>query len=80
MQEADFMRYPRPGQINPVSSLKLMEIRLLPNGDISSQVYSPSQSLKERFPWSEYMTRAGWTPDGNSGKVIDHFYKLVFKN
>jgi hypothetical protein len=37
-------------------------------------------SLKERFPWMEYLPRAGWTPEGNKCVVeilIIMSYKLL---
>ncbi|GAA5798512.1 hypothetical protein HPULCUR_003916 [Helicostylum pulchrum] len=59
---SDYIRYPRAGQPNVKSTLKLVEFEK----DIVHKQLWNNNHLKHQFPWMEYITRFGWLPDGQS--------------
>lgn len=58
--------YPRVGRDNTISNLSIAFIEDKDELKIKNKTLRPS--LKERFPWMEYLTRFGWTNNK------DHIY------
>lgn len=59
-------RFPRAGTPNAKSDLKMVTFRLSDKGDfIDIQTLELPQPLGIMFPSAEYLTRAGWTPQGD---------------
>jgi dipeptidyl-peptidase 9 len=57
-------RFPRAGQANAKSKLKLVQFRLSETLQITDIcIKEMFCSLNYAFPWSEYIARLGWTPD-----------------
>ncbi|CAM9485884.1 unnamed protein product [Lampetra planeri] len=64
-RKADCFRYPRAGSKNPLVSLKICEFTVDKEGRITDVVDKELlMSLDVLFPGTEYITRAGWTRDG----------------
>lgn len=57
-------RYPLAGHNNPTITLCLVEFTK--DRVISSKKIAPS--LKDRYPWLEYLVKIGWFPDGKQYK------------
>ncbi|KAJ8417657.1 hypothetical protein AAFF_G00225000 [Aldrovandia affinis] len=58
-------RYPTAGTGNPKSTLKMCEVRVSSDGKVVSVVDKKlGQPMDVLFPGTEYITRAGWTSDG----------------
>ncbi|XP_004364300.2 DPP9 protein [Capsaspora owczarzaki ATCC 30864] len=65
-QHADeVLRYPRTGQANAVSEVKIVEFTIS-NGRLVGELVTRSLpcALSRLFPWLEYVVRCSWTPDG----------------
>ncbi|CAL1543451.1 unnamed protein product [Lymnaea stagnalis] len=66
----ELYRYPKAGANNAYSNLKLLEVIISFNGptthvcDLQVKELTMKESLFEACPWGEYLSRAGWTPDG----------------
>ncbi|KAH9514886.1 dipeptidylpeptidase [Bulinus truncatus] len=66
----ELYRYPKAGANNAYSNLKLLEIIVSYIGpvtqveDIQVKDLCMNEALFEVCPWAEYLSRAGWTPDG----------------
>jgi hypothetical protein len=56
------IRYPRAGQPNAKSELKLLEFK---QGEpiVHKRLWGIND-IKSQFPWMEYIVRFGWLPDG----------------
>lgn len=52
-------RYPRVGRDNTISNLSIAFIEDKNGLNVKTKTLRPS--LKERFPWMEYLTRFGWS-------------------
>ncbi|CAL8081363.1 unnamed protein product [Calicophoron daubneyi] len=64
-QRVEGHRYPRPGSPNALSDLRICEFEVTPNGEIVNVRHrSLPRPLFEYLPGFEYLSRAGWTPDG----------------
>lgn len=63
-------RYPLAGQNN--TTIKLCLVEFTQTKTLSIKGLSPS--LKDRYPWVEYITRVGWTPNGE--RYHKHFFFL----
>uniref|UniRef100_A0A7N8Y0G0 dipeptidyl-peptidase IV n=1 Tax=Mastacembelus armatus TaxID=205130 RepID=A0A7N8Y0G0_9TELE len=64
-RKTDVYRYPRAGSKNPDITLKIAEIRTDNAGKIvSTQEKELPVPFTTLFPSAEYITRAGWTKDG----------------
>uniref|UniRef100_A0A7N8X247 dipeptidyl-peptidase IV n=1 Tax=Mastacembelus armatus TaxID=205130 RepID=A0A7N8X247_9TELE len=64
-RKTDVYRYPRAGTQNPDITLKIAEIRTDNAGKIvSTQEKELPVPFTTLFPSAEYITRAGWTKDG----------------
>ncbi|XP_065157715.1 dipeptidyl peptidase 9-like [Atheta coriaria] len=62
--EVEEFRFPRAGCANSKSYLKLIEFRISDTQQITDIVMLELQfSVNTLFPWTEYIVRAGWTPD-----------------
>lgn len=63
----DSLKYPRAGKKNAITELRLLEFSW--NGSrikrITRKRLMSGHSLKERFPWMEYVVRFGWLPDAS---------------
>lgn len=76
-ESTESYRYPRAGTPNASSSLRLLELTVTFSGqtsqltDVQVADYSMRVALFEACPWAEYLTRAGWTPDGK------HVYAML---
>lgn len=58
-------RFPRAGTPNAKSDLKMVTFQLGDKGEfVDIQLLELRQPLGIMFPSAEYLTRAGWTPDG----------------
>lgn len=62
--EVDKFVYPLAGDENAHFSLSIAE--LTGTSSVKSKLRHLDPSLKERFPWCEYIPRLGWTPNGKS--------------
>ena len=60
------VRYPRTGRSNAVSDLQIVEFDSVAQGHPTSVIRKRlwGGSIIERFPWTEYIVRFGWLPDG----------------
>ena len=38
------------------------------------------EPLTTLFPWMEYVTRAGWTPDGSRYCIVSFIRNIVFRH
>ncbi|KAI8368707.1 Alpha/Beta hydrolase protein [Blakeslea trispora] len=67
MIESETVRYPRPGQANAKSEIKLVEFSWI-DGEIKRwhKQWWGKDRLQARFPWMEYIVRFGWLGDGQS--------------
>ncbi|KAI8775271.1 dipeptidyl peptidase 8 [Biomphalaria glabrata] len=67
---SELYRYPKAGANNAYSNLKLLEIIISFSGaitqveDIQVKDLCMKEALFDACPWAEYLSRAGWTPDG----------------
>lgn len=78
--ECEEYRYPRAGTANATSDLQIVEFRVLEDreaggpdrmggrgstecGPVRKRLWA-GDSLRELFPWMEYVVRFGWFPDG----------------
>ncbi|XP_032785122.2 dipeptidyl peptidase 9 [Daphnia magna] len=60
-------RFPRAGTPNAKSDLKMVTFQLGDKGEfVDIQLLELRQPLGIMFPSAEYLTRAGWTPDGEN--------------
>ncbi|KAI8149797.1 hypothetical protein BJV82DRAFT_584686 [Fennellomyces sp. T-0311] len=62
------VRYPRAGRSNAVSDIQIVEFDTIVQGHPTLVVRKRlwGGSVNERFPWTEYIVRFGWLPDGQS--------------
>lgn len=59
-------RFPRAGTPNAKSDLKMVTFQVNEKGEfIDIQLLELPQPLGIMFPSAEYLTRAGWTPEGD---------------
>jgi dipeptidyl-peptidase 9 len=56
----DSVRYPRAGQPNAKSILKIVEFDLTKADIVHKQLWN----LESQFPWVEYIARFGWISNG----------------
>ncbi|XP_078468803.1 dipeptidyl peptidase 9 isoform X1 [Lampetra planeri] len=70
-RKSDAYRYPRAGTKNPRVTLRISEFSIGSDGQITDVVgLELVQPFDELFPDMEYITRAGWTPDGKYVWVV----------
>jgi len=65
-QDVEHYRYPRPGNRNTTSTLKLLEFQFSSSSELAVTTRCLTRKLSEWFPGSEYLTRVGWMPQGDS--------------
>jgi dipeptidyl-peptidase 9 len=65
-REPEKFRFPTPGSPNAASTLRLLAFNLeAETGKVTNVQSEPLPvSISSLFSWSEYLVRAGWTPDG----------------
>lgn len=61
----DDFTYPMAGESNALIDVAVAEFDSSDLSKSSPVVKTLQPSLKERFPWCEYLARAGWTPSGD---------------
>lgn len=61
---SDAFRFPRPGTRNAVTEPKIIDFSTSPDGLARIERRRLPCPLRTLFPDCEYMTRCGWTPDG----------------
>ncbi|KAF7729659.1 dipeptidylpeptidase [Apophysomyces ossiformis] len=66
--ETQPVRYPRPGQANAVSDLRIVEFRMGSNTCQAEIKHKQlwNRSIRNMFPWAEYIVRFGWLSGGES--------------
>jgi len=64
--DVDEYQYPRPGEPNARSKLKVVSFTANSKLNQQPRTISFPDLLKEQIPWCEYVLRAGWLPSGNS--------------
>jgi dipeptidyl-peptidase 9 len=62
--EVDEYLYPLAGTPNALSNICIVEFDATNLNDLKPTVKRLLPSLKERFPWMEYVPRCEWSPDG----------------
>jgi dipeptidyl-peptidase 9 len=60
--DVDQYQYPRPGQPNAISVLKIVEFTADCNEE--PKIISFDNLLSEKFSWCEYVMQVGWMPNG----------------
>ncbi|KAI8918855.1 peptidase S9B, partial [Entophlyctis helioformis] len=63
-EEIDRYRYPRAGKPNASTVLKMVEFSLNSTSLPTQLALRPGFCIKDLFPWTEYLVRSGWLPDG----------------
>ena len=75
------IRFPRAGTPNAKSDLKIVTFKVNDKGEFVDilQLELP-QPLGIMFPSAEYLTRAGWTPEGEQWIIttLNVFYKYLY--
>lgn len=71
----DSIRYPRAGQPNAKSTLKIVEFDFAKSNIVHKQLWN-RQDIKFQFPWMEYIVRFGWIPNGKRYNVY-LFYPFI---
>eukprot|EP00755_Sulcionema_specki_P016722 Sspe_Gene.10566::Locus_3539_Transcript_1_5_Confidence_0.286_Length_1924::g.10566::m.10566/K08656/DPP9; dipeptidyl-peptidase 9 len=76
-QSADEFAWPRPGEIGSMTSLCILSFDKKSPDEVSYR-HLPRDFLLSHIPWMEYITKAGWTPDGNIYiEVLDRLQERV---